>query len=109
MIAGTARFDRDEAMRLLRSMTLDNMSKQFPDYWSSYWSAADNQESSLVEGEGLPDQSAKYSDIPISCAHPHAWLLYCYLKIMGAGNQAERQTDVAESGPAENTSEMEGF
>lgn len=91
VIAGVARFDCDEAKQLLRSMTLDNMSKQFPDYWSSYWSAADNQESSLVEGEGLPDQSARYADIPISCAHPHAWLLYCYLKIREAEKRAKRE------------------
>ena len=62
-------------------MTLENFSKSFPEYWSSYWAAADNQESSLIPEEGLPDQSLEYWSIPVYCAHPHAWILYCYYKI----------------------------
>lgn len=78
VIIGVANFDITEAKRLLKKMTLQNLSEQFPDYWSSYWSAADNLESSLIPGEGLPDQSFTYASIPVYCAHPHAWLLYCY-------------------------------
>jgi cellobiose phosphorylase len=78
VILGLAGFDREEAWKRLKNMTLANMSKQFPDYWSSYWSASDNQESSLIPEEGLPDQSYDYSNIPVICAHPHAWILYCY-------------------------------
>jgi cellobiose phosphorylase len=62
-------------------MTFDNFAKSVPDYWSSYWSAADNVESSLIPEEGLPDQTWNYSAIPVYCAHPHAWILYCYFRI----------------------------
>lgn len=78
VILGVATFDREEAMRLLRNMTLHNLSQHYPQYWSSYWSAADNQESCLIPEAGLPDQSERYADIPVFCAHPHAWVLYCY-------------------------------
>ena len=78
VIMGVADFDKEEANRLLRNMTFANYSREFPEYWSSYWSAADNVESSLIMESGLPDQSLAYSDIPVYCAHPHAWILYCY-------------------------------
>lgn len=78
VIMGVAQFDKVEGRRLLKNMTLDNYAKAYPAYWSSYWSAADNVESSLILAEGLPDQSESYSNIPVYCAHPHAWILYCY-------------------------------
>ena len=81
VILGVATFDKAEAKRLLAQMSLANMSACFPRYWSCYWSAADNIESSLMPSEGLPDQTWTYADIPIACAHPHAWMLYCYYKI----------------------------
>lgn len=81
VIIGMAQFDKNEAMKLLKMMTFANFSKAFPNYWTSYWSAADNIESSLIPEEGLPDQTWAYSDIPVYCAHPHAWILYCYYKI----------------------------
>lgn len=82
VVIGMKDVDRDEAWRLLKMMTFKNMSQQFPHYWTSYWSAADNQESSLMGSqEGLPDQSLDYWRIPIYCAHPHAWTLYCYYKL----------------------------
>ena len=68
----------DEAWKLFHNMTFKHYSEEFPEYWSSYWSAADNVESSLIPEEGLPDQSLGYADIPVFCAHPHAWLVYCY-------------------------------
>lgn len=80
-VIGVSKFDKTEANKLLKQMTLDNFSKKFPEYWSAYWSAADNQESSLIPEEGLPDQSLEYWSIPVYCAHPHAWILYCYYKI----------------------------
>jgi len=80
-IIGIAQYDMPEAKRLLHLMTLRNYSKQFPKYWSSYWSAADNVESSLIPEEGLPDQTWNYATIPVYCAHPHAWILYCYYKL----------------------------
>ena len=81
VIVAVNEFDHEEAVRLLRNMSLTNYAKQFPKYWSSYWSAADNVESSLIIEEGLPDQSEDYSCIPVYCAHPHAWMLYCYYKL----------------------------
>lgn len=78
VIIGVAQFDKVEAQRLLKNMTLQHMSEEYPQYWSSYWSAADNQESSLIPEEGLPDQTIDYAAIPVYCAHPHAWILYCY-------------------------------
>lgn len=79
VIMGVSQFDRAEAECLLGNMTFANYAESFPAYWSSYWSAADNVESSLIPEEGLPDQSFNYSNIPVFCAHPHAWILYCYL------------------------------
>lgn len=81
VIIGVSQFDKAEAERLLKKMTLHDLSEQFPQYWSSYWSAADNIESSLIPEEGLPDQSLTYANIPVYCAHPHAWILYCYYRI----------------------------
>lgn len=81
VITAVNEFDHEEAMRLLRKMSFNNYAKQFPQYWFSYWSAADNIESSLIIEEGLPDQSEDYGCIPVYCAHPHAWILYCYYRI----------------------------
>ncbi|MBQ2935284.1 MAG: hypothetical protein IJD96_03510 [Lachnospiraceae bacterium] len=81
VIVAVNEFNHEEAVRLLQNMSFGNYAKQFPKYWSSYWSAADNVESSLIIEEGLPDQSEDYSCIPIYCAHPHAWMVYCYYKI----------------------------
>ena len=81
VIVGIATFDKPEALRRLRQMSLANGARQFPQYWSGYWSAADNIESSLVKSEGLPDQTASYAETAIACAHVHAWMLYCYNKI----------------------------
>lgn len=81
VIVGVAGFDKEEAWKLLNKMTLQNFAKEFPQYWSSYWSAADNLESSLIPEEGLPDQTDAYANIPVYCAHPHAWILYCYYRI----------------------------
>lgn len=82
VIAGMKEVDKDEAWRLLHKMTFKNNAAQFPQYWTSYWSSSDNVESSLMGAqEGLADQSWDYWAIPIYCAHPHAWLLYCYYKL----------------------------
>ena len=74
-------FDGREADRLLRNMTLGHLAEAFPQYWSSYWSAADQVESSLIPEVGLPDQSLAYANIPGVCAHPHAWILYCWYRL----------------------------
>ena len=80
-ILGIATFDKQEAWARLKQMSLANGARQFPQYWSSYWSAADNIESSLMPSEGLPDQTHIYPDIAIACAHVHAWMLYCYNRL----------------------------
>ena len=81
VILGVASFDKDEAWKLLEKMTLSNLSKEFPQYWSSYWSAADTLESSLIPGSGCTDQSDDFWREPVFCAHPHAWILYCYYRL----------------------------
>ena len=88
LILGVATFDRAEAWRLLRSLTLANCAAAFPQYWSSYWSSADNIESSLIPAEGLPDQSGEFAESPVFCAHQHAWILYCYFRLIH-GSQSE--------------------
>lgn len=82
VIAGMKEVSQSEAWRLLHKMTFKNNATQYPHYWTSYWSSSDNVESSLMgTQEGLSDQSWDYWTIPIYCAHPHAWLLYCYYKL----------------------------
>ena len=81
VIIGVSRFDQVEAKRLLYRMSLENARKCFPDYWPAYWSACDQAESSLIPTEGLPDQSLYYWRQPIYCAHPHAWILYCWYRL----------------------------
>ena len=81
VIIGVNRFDQVEAKRLLFHMSLENARKCFPDYWPGYWSACDQAESSLIPTEGLPDQSLYYWRQPIYCAHPHAWILYCWYRL----------------------------
>jgi cellobiose phosphorylase len=82
VILGVSQFDKAEAMRLLKNMTLAHYASNFPLYWSSYWSSADNVESSLIPEEGLPDQSGCFADVPVFCAHQHAWVLYCYFNLL---------------------------
>lgn len=81
VIIGVNGFDRKEAQKLLYDMSFENYRNMFPQYWSSYWSASDNIESSLIPEEGLPDQSFGYAAQPVFCAHPHAWNLYCYYRL----------------------------
>jgi cellobiose phosphorylase len=86
VILGVSQFDKAEAIRLLKNMTLAHCASSFPLYWSSYWSSADNVESSLIPEEGLPDQSGSFADIPVFCAHQHAWILYCYFELLSSNN-----------------------
>lgn len=81
VIVGVNSFDTKEAEKLLYDMSFEHYREAFPQYWSSYWSASDNIESSLIPEEGLPDQSFDYAGQPVFCAHPHAWNLYCYYRL----------------------------
>lgn len=78
VIVGVSQFNKEEAWKLFRNMTFNNYAKQFPNFWTSYWSSADNVESSLLPSEGLTDRAGNYWESPVYCSHPHAWLLYCY-------------------------------
>ena len=92
VILGVNRFDPAEARRLLYMMSLENSRSRFPNYWPGYWSACDQVESSLIPTEGLPDQSLFYWRQPIYCAHPHAWILYCWYRLHdGASRGSPRQ------------------
>lgn len=86
VIVGVSGFDRKEAQRLLSDMSFTHYQEVFPQYWTSYWSAADNIESALIPVEGLPDQSQNYACQPVFCAHPHAWILYCYYYLKKVSN-----------------------
>ena len=77
-ILGVASFDPAEARSLLENMTLKHLSESFPEYWCSWWSSADTLESSLIPAEGLTDQTMDFWRFPVFCAHPHAWILYCW-------------------------------
>lgn len=81
VILGLATFDKPEAEKRLRQMSMINAAKEFPKYWSGYWSASDNIESSLMKTEGLTDQTGNYSEIAIACAHLHAWMVYCWNRL----------------------------
>ncbi len=85
VIIGVSNFDQKEAEKLLYNMSFEHYREAFPEYWSSYWSASDNIESSLIPQEGLPDQSFDYAGQPVFCAHPHAWNLYCYYYLHNCG------------------------
>ena len=77
IVVGVGTFDRMEAEKLLKKMTWASFTENFPQYWSSYWSSADSLHSSLLPTDGLPG----FLNQPVFCAHPHAWVLYCYCKL----------------------------
>lgn len=81
LIIGVNTFDQEKSWELLKKITFENFSSSFPNYWSGYWSAPDNIESSLIPTEGLPDQKWLWGDSPVYCAHSHAWPLYCYYRL----------------------------
>jgi cellobiose phosphorylase len=74
VVLGVASFDREAAMDLLRRMTFANFTRHYPEYWTGQWSASDSLDASSLPTAGLSD------NIPY-CAHPHAWPLYCYLRL----------------------------
>jgi len=74
LILGVASFDRSMSWSLLRRMTFANFASRFPSYWSGRWTNADSIESSLSPHNGM-------TPVIGFCAHPHAWPLYCYLRL----------------------------
>ncbi|MCL2659122.1 MAG: twin-arginine translocation signal domain-containing protein [Acidobacteriaceae bacterium] len=80
VVLGASTFDREAAMSLLRRLTFANYARQYPDYWTGQWSAADTLDASSLPTAGLVGLTM---NIPY-CAHPHAWPLYCYLRLKQA-------------------------
>jgi len=81
LVLGVATFDPERADDLLRRMSFAHFAQRFPTYWAGQWSASDTLESSLIASEGLPDQTWTFADVPVYCAHAHAWPLYAYLRL----------------------------
>jgi cellobiose phosphorylase len=88
LILGVATFDREAAAELLKKMTFANYARHFPHYWTGQWAASDSLDSSLLPSEGL-------SGNLVYCAHPHAWPLYCYLRLKGSPPVARRPLPIA--------------
>jgi cellobiose phosphorylase len=74
LILGVASFDRGKSWSLLRRMTFANFATRFPNYWSGRWTNADAVDSSVSPHKGM-------TPVIGLCAHPHAWPLYCYLRL----------------------------
>jgi len=74
LILGVASFDRTKAWSLLRRMTFANFASRFPSYWPGRWSNADAVDSAVSSQNGM-------TPLPVFCAHPHAWPLFCYLRL----------------------------
>jgi len=81
LILGVGTFDHARAEDLLQQMSFAHFAQRFPTFWAGQWSASDTIESSLIASEGLPDQTWTFADVPVYCAHAHAWPLYCYLRL----------------------------
>jgi cellobiose phosphorylase len=73
-----ADFDRPAAKDILHRMTLAHHARMYPNQWTGIWSGCDNYESSLRATEGMPDPQSIWSDMPIYCAHAHAWPLVAW-------------------------------
>lgn len=83
VIAGVATFDKEEAKKLLHTMSFQNFTDQYPDIWLGQWTNGDNVNSTLSPQDGLCFfwERERANVFQGFCSHPHAWPLYCYLKI----------------------------
>jgi cellobiose phosphorylase len=81
LIVALSQFAPDDAWALLRRNSLAHHANTLPDQWPGIWSAPDNLESSLQSTAGMPDPNYIWSDMPLYCAHPHAWVLYAWHKL----------------------------
>jgi cellobiose phosphorylase len=75
LVCALAAFAPEDAREVLERLTLTHHARTFPDQWPGIWSSSDNLESGLRETAGMPDPEWIWSDTPIYCAHPHAWIL----------------------------------
>ncbi len=83
LIEGAISIDKKIGEKWLQSITFDNISRQYPDYWAGYWSSTDCLNSSKDPSGGLMG-SVRTGDfwlMPVYNVHPHAWALYCYYKL----------------------------
>ncbi len=83
LVIGLSTWNMDAAWQLFHKQTLKSQSKQFPNYWASYWASFDSLDSSILPSEGLHAQQRFPAKMKTTyCAHIHAWLVYeyCYLK-----------------------------
>ncbi len=81
LIVALSQFAPGDAWELLRRNTLAHHANTLPDQWPGIWSAPDNLESCLRPTVGMPDPNYIWSDMPLYCAHPHAWVLYAWHKL----------------------------
>jgi hypothetical protein len=84
MVIGLATFDKVAALSLLRMMTFDNFSRQYPNYWTGLWSAADTVNAAAsgdIAGLPRPDSGGLWTTFASYCAHPHAWQIYGWGRI----------------------------
>lgn len=81
LIVALADFAESDARNLLTRMTLAHHASTFPDQWPGIWSSSDNLESGLRTTAGMPDPESIWSNMPIYCAHPHAWTLYAWERL----------------------------
>ncbi len=83
VVAGVITFDKAEAKKLLHTMSFQNFTDHYPNYWVGQWTAVDFVNSTLSKHEGLYTfwEKGRKDVFQGYCCHPHAWPLYCYLKI----------------------------
>jgi cellobiose phosphorylase len=81
LIVALAGFAPEDARKLLQRNTLAHHAATFPDQWPGIWSSSDNLESGLRATAGMPDPESIWSDMPIYCAHPHAWPVYAWNRL----------------------------
>lgn len=83
LVIGLSTWNTNAAWDLFHKQTLKHQAKQFPNYWTSYWTSFDALDSSILPSEGLRAQHRFPANMKTThCAHIHAWLVYeyCYLK-----------------------------
>lgn len=89
LMVGLATFSKEEAYKLMGQLTFRHFAEMYPDYWVGHWTAADSVESSLSRSEGMYRPWVDNAFQPF-CAHPHAWMLYCYYRLFCESEEETR-------------------
>ena len=79
-----AAFAPEDAREVFERMTLAHHRRTYPGQWPGQWSGSDNHESSLRCTRGMPDPQWIWSEMPIYCAHAHAWPLMAWQAVQDA-------------------------